>query len=81
MQPEHRVAGAPPEIDPEAATDLVLGFDAFGHDGCADIPAGVGTGFSEKLLRSLFDDLQKIRVETCPFSNLPAPGATDGTKG
>jgi ATP-dependent DNA ligase len=27
----------------------------------------VGTGFSEKLLRSLFDDLQKIRVESCPF--------------
>jgi bifunctional non-homologous end joining protein LigD len=34
----------------------------------------VGTGFSEKLLRSLFDDLQNIRVENCPFSNLPAPG-------
>jgi bifunctional non-homologous end joining protein LigD len=34
----------------------------------------VGTGFSEKLLRSLFDELQKIRVESCPFSNLPAPG-------
>ena len=34
----------------------------------------VGTGFSDKLLRSLFDDLQKIRVESCPFSNLPAPG-------
>ena len=33
-----------------------------------------GTGFSEKLLRSLFDDLQKIRVESCSFSNLPAPG-------
>jgi bifunctional non-homologous end joining protein LigD len=33
-----------------------------------------GTGFSEKLLRSLFDDLQKIRVESCPFSDLPAPG-------
>src|SRR5258708_218491 len=26
----------------------------------------VGTGFSEKLLLSLFDDLQKIRVESCP---------------
>jgi bifunctional non-homologous end joining protein LigD len=34
----------------------------------------VGTGFSAKLLRSLFDGLQKIRVETCPFSNLPALG-------
>jgi bifunctional non-homologous end joining protein LigD len=34
----------------------------------------VGTGFSDKLLRSLFDNLQKIRVESCPFSNLPATG-------
>jgi bifunctional non-homologous end joining protein LigD len=34
----------------------------------------VGTGFSDKLLRSLFDDLQKIRVERCPFYDLPAPG-------
>ena len=34
----------------------------------------VGTGFSEKLLRSLFDDLREIRVESCHFSNLPAPG-------
>ena len=34
----------------------------------------VGTGFSDKLLRSLFDDLQKIRIERCPFSNLPAAG-------
>jgi hypothetical protein len=40
----------------------------------------VGTGFSEKLLRSLFDDLQKIRVESCPFNNPPDPGATDGIK-
>jgi bifunctional non-homologous end joining protein LigD len=34
----------------------------------------VGTGFSEKFLRSLFDALQKIRVESCSFDNLPAPG-------
>jgi bifunctional non-homologous end joining protein LigD len=34
----------------------------------------VGTGFSEKLLGSLFDDLQKIRIANCPFNNLPAPG-------
>jgi ATP dependent DNA ligase C terminal region len=39
----------------------------------------VGTGFSEKLLRSLFDDLQNIRVESCPFSNLAHPDATVGT--
>jgi len=41
----------------------------------------VGTGFSEKLLRSLFDDLQKIRVESCPFDNLPAPGRSRWDQG
>jgi ATP dependent DNA ligase C terminal region len=34
----------------------------------------VGTGFSEKLLRSLSEELNKIAVESCPFSNLPATG-------
>jgi bifunctional non-homologous end joining protein LigD len=34
----------------------------------------VGTGFSDKLLRTLFSELNKIRVDTCPFSNLPASG-------
>ena len=34
----------------------------------------VGTGFSEKLLGSLFGDLQKIRVKSCPFFNLPSRG-------
>jgi bifunctional non-homologous end joining protein LigD len=33
-----------------------------------------GTGFSEKLLGSLFDDLQKIRIANCRFNNLSAPG-------
>jgi bifunctional non-homologous end joining protein LigD len=41
----------------------------------------VGTGFSKKLLRSLFDDLQKIRVDSCPFSNLRHPDATVGISG
>jgi bifunctional non-homologous end joining protein LigD len=50
---------------------LLVGF----YDGKSFKFAGrVGTGFSDKLLSSLFDDLQKIRVESCPFSNLPAPG-------
>jgi bifunctional non-homologous end joining protein LigD len=30
--------------------------------------------FRRQLLRSLFDALQKIRVESCPFENLPATG-------
>jgi bifunctional non-homologous end joining protein LigD len=34
----------------------------------------VGTGFSEKLLRSLSAELRKIGVESCPFSNVPAAG-------
>jgi bifunctional non-homologous end joining protein LigD len=34
----------------------------------------VGTGFSEKLLRSLSAELRKIGVERCPFFNLPAAG-------
>ncbi len=36
--------------------------------------------FSEKLLRSLFDYLEKIRVESCPFSNLPAPAQPLGPR-
>jgi bifunctional non-homologous end joining protein LigD len=31
----------------------------------------VGTGFSDKLLRSLYSELQKIRVDTCPFCYPP----------
>jgi bifunctional non-homologous end joining protein LigD len=34
----------------------------------------VGTGFSKKLLSSLFSELNKIRVDKCPFYNLPAAG-------
>jgi bifunctional non-homologous end joining protein LigD len=34
----------------------------------------VGTGFSEKLLRSLSLELNKIAVKACPFFNLPATG-------
>jgi NAD(P)-dependent dehydrogenase (short-subunit alcohol dehydrogenase family) len=41
----------------------------------------VGVGFGEKLLRSLFDGLQKIRVESCPFSILPAPGRSRWDQG
>jgi bifunctional non-homologous end joining protein LigD len=34
----------------------------------------VGTGFSDRLLSSLYSELNKIRVEKCPFFNLPATG-------
>jgi len=41
----------------------------------------VGTGFSDKLLRSLFSELEKIRVEKCPFFNLPATGRSRWDRG
>jgi bifunctional non-homologous end joining protein LigD len=31
----------------------------------------VGTGFNEKSLRALYRELDKIRIPTCPFVNLP----------
>jgi bifunctional non-homologous end joining protein LigD len=34
----------------------------------------VGTGFSEKLLSSLQSELEKIRIKSCPFYNVPAAG-------
>jgi bifunctional non-homologous end joining protein LigD len=33
-----------------------------------------GTGFSDKLLSTLYSALSKIRVDKCPFYNLPAAG-------
>jgi bifunctional non-homologous end joining protein LigD len=41
----------------------------------------VGTGFSEKLLSALFSKLDKIRVEKCPFHNLPAVGRSRWNQG
>jgi bifunctional non-homologous end joining protein LigD len=34
----------------------------------------VGTGFSDKLLSTLYSELSKIMIEKCPFYNLPAAG-------
>jgi len=41
----------------------------------------VGTGFSEKLLSSLFSELNKIRVDKCSFFNLPAAGRSRWDQG
>ena len=41
----------------------------------------VGTGFSDKLLRSLFADLSRIGVEKCPFYNVPASGRSRWDQG
>jgi bifunctional non-homologous end joining protein LigD len=41
----------------------------------------VGTGFSEKLLSSLYSELNKIRIDKCPFYNLPAAGRSRWDQG
>jgi bifunctional non-homologous end joining protein LigD len=41
----------------------------------------VGTGFSEKLLQKLFLQLNKIRIEKCPFVNLPDAGRSRWDQG
>jgi ATP-dependent DNA ligase len=41
----------------------------------------VGTGFSEKLLSTLYSALNKIRIEQCPFFNLPAAGRSRWDQG
>jgi bifunctional non-homologous end joining protein LigD len=33
----------------------------------------VGTGFNQKLLKSLYEKFQKLRQPKCPFANLPEP--------
>jgi bifunctional non-homologous end joining protein LigD len=41
----------------------------------------VGTGFSDKLLSTLYSELSKIRIEKCPFYNLPAAGRSRWDQG
>jgi bifunctional non-homologous end joining protein LigD len=41
----------------------------------------VGTGFSDKLWRGLYSELEKTRVDTCPFYNLPASGRSRWDQG
>jgi bifunctional non-homologous end joining protein LigD len=41
----------------------------------------VGTGFNDKILRSLSSELEKIRVESCPFFNVPAVGRSRWDQG
>jgi bifunctional non-homologous end joining protein LigD len=44
------------------------------QDGKLKFAGRVGTGFSEKLLKGLSVELNKIAVKACPFFNLPATG-------
>src|ERR1700736_1833547 len=41
----------------------------------------VGTGFSDKLLSTLYSELSKIMIEKCPFYNLPAVGRSRWDRG
>jgi bifunctional non-homologous end joining protein LigD len=41
----------------------------------------VGTGFSDKLLRDLHSQLERIEVAACPFSDLPAVGRSRWDRG
>ena len=57
---------------------LLVGF----YEGKRLIFAGrVGTGFSEKLLSSLYSELEKIRIKSCPFHNVPAAGRSRWDQG
>ena len=38
----------------------------------------IGTGFNTKQLKELFGQFQKLRTDSCPFTNLPAKGGEGG---
>jgi bifunctional non-homologous end joining protein LigD len=42
------------------------------QDGKLKFAGRVGTGFSDKLLKSLSVELNKFAIKDCPFHNLPA---------
>ncbi|MBV8813325.1 MAG: non-homologous end-joining DNA ligase [Verrucomicrobia bacterium] len=47
---------------------LIVGY----HSGDAFLfAAKVGSGFSDEILRSLYEQFQSIRLDRCPFANLP----------
>jgi bifunctional non-homologous end joining protein LigD len=69
QQQEFIIGGyTPPEGSRKYFGSLLVGY----HGPVGLLFAGrVGTGFSEKLLRSIYDILQKISRPACPFANLP----------
>jgi bifunctional non-homologous end joining protein LigD len=48
------------------------------RDGQLTFASKVGTGFSHKTLKSLHSQFQKIKIDHCPFVNLPAKGGGQG---
>jgi bifunctional non-homologous end joining protein LigD len=61
--------------DPEGSRPFFGSITVGYYGGNRLIFAGkVGTGFNTKLLKSLHDRFQKIRIGHCPFANLPERG-------
>jgi bifunctional non-homologous end joining protein LigD len=58
----------PPEGSRKHFGALLVGY--YGSDGLL-FAGRVGTGYSERALATLYDGLQKIRLTSCPFVNLP----------
>ena len=72
QQQEFVIGGyTPPEGSRTHFGALLVGY--YGPDGL-HFAGRVGIGFSEKALAALYDGLQKIKRETCPFVNLPEKG-------
>jgi bifunctional non-homologous end joining protein LigD len=69
QQQEFVIGGyTPPEGGRKYFGALLVGY--YGPQGLL-FAGRVGTGFSETALATLYDGLQKIRLTSCPFVNLP----------
>jgi len=69
QQQEFVIGGyTPPEGSRRYFGSLLVGY--YGSEGLL-FAGRVGTGFSERALAVLYDGMQKIKRETCPFVNLP----------
>jgi bifunctional non-homologous end joining protein LigD len=65
--------------DPEGSRPYLGSVLVGYYDGPKLIFSGkVGTGFNTKLLKSLYDRFQKLRIEKTPFANLPERGGVIG---
>ena len=67
------VAGKPGKGQGAPSSRRYFGSLLVGYYGPAELlyAGRVGTGFSERALAALYDGMQKIKRETCPFVNLP----------
>ncbi len=78
QEPEFVVGGyTKPEGSRKHFSALLVGV----YEGKLKFSGRVETGFAEKLLRDLYSELNKIRVEACPSFNLPAVGRSRWDQG